>query len=173
MLYLGRLSEEKGVDLLIDAWSLVADNHPQWTLQIVGDGPQAGELRTQARELAGADRIEWRSAVTSPQEVLLFADLLVLPSRTEGLPLVLAEAQACAVPVLATDCSSGVRQLVGDWGALVPRGDSRALAQALAVAMGDEAWQRDAGQRGRREMERYRLDHIVQEWEALLERVVL
>ena len=173
LLYLGRLSEEKGVDLLIDAWSLVADDNPKWTLQIVGDGPQADVLRRQASDLVGADRIQWRSSVTSPQDVLLRADLLVLPSRTEGLPLVLAEAQACAVPVLATDCSSGVRQLVGDWGTLVTRGDSRALAQALAVAMGDEAWRREAGQRGRREMDRYRLDHVLQEWEALLARVVL
>lgn len=173
LLFLGRLSEEKGVDLLIDAWSLVADDHPNWTLQIVGEGPQGDALRRQASELAGADRIEWRSAVTSPQEILLAADLLALPSRTEGLPLVLAEAQACAVPVVATDCSSGVRQLVGDWGALVPRGDSRVLARALAAAMVDEAWRHEAGQRGRQEMDRYRLDQVLQEWEVLLARVVL
>lgn len=173
LLYLGRLSEEKGVDLLLDSWSLVSDEHPDWTLRIVGDGPQADVLHGQARDLAGADRIEWQAAMTSPQDMLLQTDLLVLPSRTEGLPLVLAEAQACGVPVVATDCSSGVRQLVGDWGALVPRGDSRALARALAAAMRDQAWRREAGRRGRLEMERYRLDHILGEWESLLARVVL
>lgn len=173
LLYLGRLSEEKGVDLLLDAWSLVSDDHRDWVLKIVGDGPHRAQLRDHAQQLVGADRIQWHSATASPHEQVMQADLLVLPSRTEGLPLVLAEAQACAVPVVATDCSSGVRQLVGSWGALVPRGDSRALAQTLGTAMGDEAWRREAGRRGRLEMERYRLDHILGEWESLLARVVL
>lgn len=173
LMYLGRLSEEKGVDLLLDAWSLVADQHPHWTLRIVGEGPQEAQLREYARDLAGSNRIEWIPATTSPQSLLLQSDLLVLPSRTEGLPLVLMEAQACAVPVVAADCSSGVRQLVGNWGALVPRGDSRGLAEALSSAMSDEAWRQQARDRGRREMERYRLNHVLRDWEALLERVVI
>ena len=171
LLYLGRLSAEKGVDLLIDAWSLVADDHPDWTLSIVGDGPQLESLQAQALSLAGADRIEWKPPTISPQDVLRESDLLVLPSRTEGLPLVLAEAQASGVPVVATDCSSGVRQLVGDWGALVPRGDSRALAQGLGAAMGDQAWRVECGGRARTAMRRYRLDSILDEWEVLLARV--
>ncbi len=171
LLYLGRLSTEKGVDLLIDAWSLVADDHPGWTLSIVGDGPQVESLKAQALSLAGADRIEWKRPTVTPQDVLRESDLLVLPSRTEGLPLVVAEAQASGVPVVATDCSSGVRQLVGDWGALVPRGDSRALAQALGAAMGDQAWRIECGSRARNAMRRYRLDPILDDWEVLLARV--
>jgi len=173
LLYLGRLSREKGVDLLIDAWSLIADDHPDWTLTIVGDGPDVPALRAQSRDLAGADRITWQSATASPQELLLETDLLVLPSRTEGLPLVLVEAQACGVPVVATDCSSGVRQLVGQWGALVPRGESRELAQVLSRAMGDEAWRVKAGQHARQEMQRYRLDSVLDQWDKLLARVLL
>lgn len=177
LLYLGRLSYEKGVDLLVDAWSLVADRHPAWNLRIVGDGPQAGELKTQARGLSGADRIQWRGPTDDAQATLKDSDLVVLPSRTEGLPLVLAEALACAVPVVASDCSSGVRLLVGgsgdQAGALVPRGDSRALATALDEAMADAQWRRDRGNRGRVRMERYRLESILDEWERLIERVLL
>lgn len=173
LLYLGRLSHEKGVDLLVDAWSLIADRHPTWDLHVVGDGPQEGELRAQARGLAGADRIEWRGPTGEPQATLTDSDLVVLPSRTEGLPLVLAEALACARPVVATDCSSGVRQLVGDAGTLVPRGDSRALATALDEAMADAQWRRDRGSRGRVQMQRYRLDPILDDWERLIERVLL
>lgn len=173
VLYLGRLSEEKGVDLLIDAWSLIADDHPEWTLQIVGDGPQGAQLRDQARHLVGADRIDWQPATSDPQELLMRTDLMVLPSRTEGLPLVLAEAQACGVPVVAADCSSGVRQLVGDWGMLVQRGDSRAMAAAMTKAMDDHDWRLESGRRARAEMARYRVDSIVGEWERLIERVLL
>lgn len=172
LLYLGRLSHEKGVDLLLDAWSLVADQHPDWTLSIVGDGPRSLELREQALDLAGADRIGWHSAVTDPRSILLEADLFALPSRTEGLPLVVAEAQACGVPVVAADCSSGVRQLVGEWGLLVPRGDSRALAAALDVAMSDQDWRVTCGAKGRTQMDRYRLEVVLGEWERLIEQVL-
>lgn len=172
LLYLGRLSHEKGVDLLVDAWSLIADRHPTWNLRIVGDGPQADELRAQARGLAGADRIEWCGPTVEPQATLSDSDLVVLPSRTEGLPLVVAEALACSVPVVATDCSSGVRQLVGDAGTLVPLGDSRALATALDAAMADARWRHDRGREGRVRMERYRLETILDEWERLIERVL-
>lgn len=181
LLYLGRLSHEKGVDLLVDAWSLISDRHPTWTLRIVGDGPQSEELVAQARGLAGADRIEWWGATIDPQAALMDSDLVVLPSRTEGLPLVVAEALACALPVVATDCSSGVRVLVGEGehaggveaGTLVHRGDSRALATALDAAMADAQWRHDRGHQGRVRMERYRLDSILDEWERLIGRVLL
>jgi glycosyltransferase involved in cell wall biosynthesis len=170
--YLGRLSEEKGVDLLIDAWSLIADRHPQWCLRVVGDGPMAGELREQAVTLAGGDRIEWVESTSDPAAQLMASDLVVLPSRTEGLPLVLAEAQACGVPVVASDCSSGVRQLVGTWGRLAPREDSRALASVLTAAMDDDDWRAEAGEIGRAEMERYRLDAVLDEWDRLIDEVL-
>lgn len=170
--YLGRLSEEKGIDLLIDAWSLVADRHPGWSLRIVGEGPQEHQLREQANDLAGSDRIVWEPTTQFPLEVLLGSDLVVLPSRTEGLPLVLAEAQACAVPVVAADCSSGVRELVGDWGMLTTRGDSRDLARGLDAAMSDPAWRRESAQRGREMMENYRIDRIMLAWESVIARVL-
>ena len=167
--YLGRLSAEKGVDLLVDAWSLIADRHPGWQLRIVGDGPEQDALLAQTQDLAGSDRISWEPFTELAQEVLLGSDVVVLPSRTEGLPLVLAEAQACGVPVVATDCSSGVRQLVGDWGLLATRGDSRDLARVLDVAMSDATWRRESGRRARDEMERYRIDRIMEQWEDLIE----
>lgn len=170
--YLGRLSHEKGVDLLLDAWSLLADRHPQWRMRIVGDGPLAGDLRDQAAVLAGAERIEWEAPTADPASVLLESDLVAVPSRTEGLPLVIAEAGASGVPVVATDCSSGVRQLVGTWGRLAPREDSRALAGVLDAVMGDAKWRSEAGQRARHEMERYRLDAVLDSWERLIGHVL-
>jgi glycosyltransferase involved in cell wall biosynthesis len=172
LLYMGRLSREKGVDLLLDAWSLIADDHPDWQLSIVGEGPESEALRTQAGSLAGIERVEWREATADPLSTFLEADLLVLPSRTEGLPLVVAEAQACGVPVVASDCSSGVRQLVGDWGALFAREDSRALAEALDRAMANDRWRIDSGARARAAMQAYRLDAILDDWEELFGRVL-
>ncbi len=172
LLYLGRLSREKGVDILIDAWSLLADEHPDWQLRICGDGPDRESLLRQAAALAGAEHIDWSGSTADPHSTLMEADLCVLPSRTEGLPLVLAEAQACGVPVVASDCSSGVRELVGDWGAMVPREDSRALARELSRAMADSEWREAAGSRGRTEMERFRLEVIATQWQKLFGQVV-
>ena len=172
LLYLGRLSPEKGVDVLIDAWSLVADAHPGWKLQIVGDGPDRDRLHTQSVDLAGEDRIEWQETTDDPESVLSGADLLVVPSRTEGLPLVIAEAQAYEVPVVVTDCSSGVRQLIGDWGMLSAREDSRALARCLDRAMTDDAWRESVRTRARRAMSEYRLPLVMDRWERLIARAM-
>lgn len=172
LLYLGRLSPEKGVDVLIDAWSLVADAHPGWKLQIVGDGPDRDRLHAQSVDLAGEDRIEWQETTDDPESVLSGADLLVVPSRTEGLPLVIAEAQAYEVPVVATDCSSGVRQLIGDWGMLSVREDSRALARCLDRAMSDDAWRESVQTRARSAMSEYRLPLVMDRWEHLIARAM-
>ncbi|MGB0675920.1 MAG: glycosyltransferase, partial [Candidatus Nanopelagicales bacterium] len=172
LLYLGRLSPEKGVDVLIDAWSLVADAHPGWKLQIVGDGPDRDRLHAQSVDLAGEDRIEWQETTDDPESVLSGADLLVVPSRTEGLPLVIAEAQAYEVPVVATDCSSGVRQLIGDWGMLSVREDSRALARCLDRAMSDDAWRESVRARARSAMSEYRLPLVMDRWEHLIARAM-
>ena len=158
--------------MLIDAWSLVADAHPGWKLQIVGDGPDRDRLHAQSVDLAGEDRIEWQETTDDPESVLSGADLLVVPSRTEGLPLVIAEAQAYEVPVVATDCSSGVRQLIGDWGMLSVREDSRALARCLDRAMSDDAWRESVRSRARSAMSEYRLPLVMDRWEHLIARAM-
>jgi glycosyltransferase involved in cell wall biosynthesis len=135
--YVGRLDAVKDVDALLDAWPAAG---PRGRLVVMGAGPDRERL---AARMHGRDD----ARILPPRRELgaVFAglDLLVLPSRAEGLPQVLVEALAAGVPVLATSVG-GVPGLVrhGQDGWLVPAGDTRALAAALVRLVGDDAARR-------------------------------
>ena len=140
----GRLSHEKGVDVLLDAMTLVPPN-PPWRLTIVGDGPLRHELEAMAKRLGvTCEFLGWRQDV--PQ-LLRQMDLLVLPSRSEGLPLALLEAMAAGLPAAATDVG-GVREAAqADVTALLtPAQNPPALAAAILRLLGDVALRTRMGQ---------------------------
>lgn len=161
-LVLGALSPEKRVDLALVAAAQVPGLH----VLVVGEGPLSSSLSQLATErLPG--RAHLVGAVADPREVLHAADLLVLPSDSEGLPGVAIEAGLCGIPVVATDVGY-VRDVVQDGltGWLVPRGDLGALARALAeAAVAPAATGRLARQRCLRQFD---LAQISERWLALL-----
>ena len=166
--YLGRLAPEKGPRFLVEAWHRIAHRHPAWRLQFVGSGPLAGDI---ARSAADADlRMTVQPPTGDPMGVLLGTGVLALPSLTEGLPLTLAEAMACGVPVVAADCSAGVRALVDDGvdGLIARRGDSVHLAEQLDRVLADGALRRSLGAAGREKVAGLDESHILDRWEELL-----
>lgn len=175
VLYLGRLAGEKGVGFLLSAWGIVADRFPGWTLRLVGSGPDEKALRRQAARLpCGADRVVFAPPEADAAAWLREADLFVLPSLTEGLPLALAEAMATGLPCVATDCSAGVRLLAdeGEAARLVARADPAGLAEQMAGLMGSVEERADLGRAARRAVMPYRTDLVLDEWEALIARVL-
>jgi glycosyltransferase involved in cell wall biosynthesis len=173
VLYLGRLSVEKGPGFLVEAWGRIAHRHPDWQLRLVGSGPEERSVRKAAAALpAGADRVVFAPPVTDAEAELQGAGLLALPSLTEGLPLSLAEAMAYGLPCVATDCSAGVRLLADDGAAalLVPRADPAGLAGALDRLMGDAELRTVLGGRARAAMQPYRADAVLDQWEDLITR---
>jgi glycosyltransferase involved in cell wall biosynthesis len=125
----GRLSREKGPDVLLDALARLPD--PPVAVSFLGDGREAGALRARAERLGVADRVRWHGAVEGAAALFPGFDAFVLSSRTEGTPMVLFEAVAAGVPVVATRVG-GVPDVVGDAEArLVPPEDPAALAAAL------------------------------------------
>ena len=169
--YLGRLSTEKGPEILVDAWSRLDPRFANWRLQFVGSGPLEGALRAQVAALGPAgQQIDFLPPVPDPARVLLNSDVLALPSLTEGFPLVLAEAMACGLPVVAADCSPGVRVLVrdGETGLLAARGDARDLAEKLSRVMGDSQVRQTLGAAGRTFVEYLQAPRVLDQWEALI-----
>jgi glycosyltransferase involved in cell wall biosynthesis len=129
----GRLEPSKGFDLLVDAWSRVAAQHPDWRLRIYGEGSRRPALEQQIRELDLTPSVRLEGFSTSLQSEMAQGSLFVLSSRAEGYGMVLVEAMACGVPVVSTDCPAGPRDIItpGVDGLLVPNEDVDALAGAI------------------------------------------
>lgn len=132
VLAVGRHVAQKGFDLLLQAWVAVAKAMPQARLRIVGDGPMRAEHERLACELGIAASIEWLAPTQQIERLYREAAMFVLPSRYEGMPLALLEAQALGVPAVAFDCPTGPSEIVtAQTGRLVPQGDIASLAAAL------------------------------------------
>ena len=127
----GRLVEQKGFDLLLEAVSRC--RHLPIRLAILGEGPKRAELEAQARALGILDRVHFAGFQPNPYPFLRWADAFVLSSRFEGFPNVVLEALACGCPVIATPAPGGVRELVGgvDGCVLATAVSAEALAQAI------------------------------------------
>jgi glycosyltransferase involved in cell wall biosynthesis len=142
---IGRLSPEKGVDVLIEAVSLM----PSGSVSVVlaGDGPAREALEQQATALGIRSDIHFLGTVEDVGSLYRQLDLVVLPSRSEGLPNVLLEALSADVPVVATAVGAVPEVLVEEEaGRVVPPGDPRSLAEAIgdALAHGRSASARNA-----------------------------
>jgi glycosyltransferase involved in cell wall biosynthesis len=135
---MGVLRPSKGFDVLIRAFALLSAER-EVRLMIVGEGPERSRLEALARELGVAEKFCLVGAVANPFSYIARSQLFALSSRVEALPTVLIEALACGVPVVATDCAHGPREILEDgrYGALVPVEDAAALASAMSKTMDD------------------------------------
>lgn len=152
LVFVGRLAAVKGVPVLLAALRGLVAVHPGLRLTLVGDGPERGALEARARDMGLAGHVDFVGYKAQVEVAMLLreATALVLPSFAEGLPVVLMEALAARVPVVATRIA-GVAELVEDGvsGLLVPPGDAGALRAALAEVLGDPALRARMGAAGR------------------------
>lgn len=150
--WVGRLSAEKGPDVLIDAIPLLT--RPLPAVSIVGGGPDETTLRERASRLGVAERVRWHGVVRGAGALLAAFDMLVLSSRTEGIPIVLLEAAAAGTPIVTTRVG-GVPSMFSDDEALfVPADDPRALAAAIEAVRSDPERARARAEAARRRLER-------------------
>ncbi len=170
---IGRLEFQKGFDLLVEAFSRVARHFPQWGLAILGEGTRRTELERQVANCGLSQRVALPGAVANPFPLLKGADLFVLSSRFEGFGIAVAEAMACGLPVIATDCPSGPAEIVrhGVDGLLVPPDNADRLADAMASLMADPAQRAELGARAAEAVRRFDLEQIANRWEWMLHRV--
>jgi GalNAc-alpha-(1->4)-GalNAc-alpha-(1->3)-diNAcBac-PP-undecaprenol alpha-1,4-N-acetyl-D-galactosaminyltransferase len=170
----GRLTRQKGFDLLLRAFATLARRHPGWRLAILGDGPEGEALRELSRVLGIADRVLFPGFSRSLHRMMQESELFVLSSRFEGMPNVLAEAMACGMACVSFDCPAGPAEIVshGHNGVLVPAEDVANLTLAMDRLMGDEALRRRMGGAARNSLGSYSMENILEHWNALLARVL-
>jgi glycosyltransferase involved in cell wall biosynthesis len=167
ILFVGRLTRDKGIPELLEAFSRLDEQFPNLWLLLVGcfeaEDPLPAEIR---RQLERHPRIIFVGAVQDTPSYYAAADIVVLPSHREGLPTVVLEAQAAGKPVVGAD-ATGIVDLVtdGETGLLFPVGDAAALMKAIARLLTDEALVRKLEAAGRE-----RVQHDFQQeqiWDAL------
>jgi glycosyltransferase involved in cell wall biosynthesis len=169
----GRLTYQKGFDLLLDAFAMIAPLHREWKLFIWGDGEDAETLASKINAMGIDHQVKLCGTSRNPEEWVESASAFVLSSRYEGFGNVLAEAMVGGLPVVAYDCDFGPGEIIQNDinGLLVPAQDVSELASALHRIMGDSVLRSRLGSAARAVGQRYDPDAIVNQWEEVITRV--
>lgn len=171
LLFVGRLVEKKGLHVLIESLAEIATAVPGVTLTVVGDGPERAHLARRAKELRVDHRIQFAGAVSNSSLPPYYhdADLFIAPSLAEGLGVVLLEAAASKLPIVASNVG-GIPDIVenGITGLLVPPGDSAELARAVIRMVRDRELRHSTARAAHAKVEsRFSWDAVVARFDDL------
>ena len=168
ILFVGRLARQKQVPELIEIWSLVEKNHPQWELVIVGDGDERPLVEERIRK---HDRL-----IGKTTDVFLYyreSQILVLSSAFEGLPLVLIEGLFFDLPEVSFDCPCGPEEIIEDGknGFIIKDFDKIRFAEKLSELMGNDKMREEFSVRSKELSRKYLPENILPQWEKLFEKI--
>ena len=155
LLFVGRLTDAKGLPVLLAAFEQLADRYPDLELRIVGDGPQRSTYETRCRELGIRDRVTFVGDVPYQEMAKHYREsrIFVLPSQNEGLPRTVLEAMACETPVITTALPQ-LEPMVEGAGYTIDMGSVDELVASSEQLLTDDTLCKELGQTGRRRVER-------------------
>ena len=170
ILVVGRLVEQKGIDILIRAFSLIRDNLIDWHLEIIGDGKLSSELYQLARQNKILPNTSFKGYQSNISPFYHEASIFVLPSRYEGMPNVLLEAMSYGLPVIVSDASPGLLDLVQDGqnGYIFPSEDFKALAEKILALASDERARFQMGRASRIVASKFSIENVMAKWELII-----
>lgn len=173
LLFAGRLDRQKGIDAFFPIATKILEDFSDWEWILLGDGPLRPRLMRQASASPAASRIHFLGWQPEILPLMKACELLVLPSRWEGMPNVVLEAIACGKPVLATR-SEGVTELLGasEQEQTVPVGDWNALACRLRWWLQDQAHRESLGQANLCRAKHFSVETMVERYAELYERIL-
>lgn len=171
----GRLHPQKNHRLLLRSFADIADDYPEYSLRIYGDGQLRGELEALAGELGIADRTHFEGSVKDVLERIKSASVFAYTSDYEGLPNALIEAMVLGLPCISTDCSpGGAAMLIEDGvnGLLRPVGDAVQFADGLRYLLADPDKAMHIGKAARGLKERVAEQEIVEQWLEYIQKTI-
>ena len=168
----GRLTYQKGFDMLLEAWRKVEKEAPQWTLAIFGEGEDKSSLKAQA-ERCGLKKVSFNGYTDKLYSEMQKSAIFVLSSRYEGFGLVLLEAQAAGLPCVSFDCKEGPREIIdnGINGFLVREGDTKELSERILLLIKNTALRRSFSENSQKDLYRFTPEKILKEWNTVLEEI--
>ena len=170
----GRLSSEKGFDLLIDAWVIVSEQYPDWTLDIFGEGSEYDRLCVKISEEKLSESVRINTPTQDIVTEYLNSSIFVLSSRHEGFGMVLLEAMSCGIPCISFNCPNGPQEIIRDRedGFLVKNESIHELAEKIKLLIVDESLRKEMGVEAKKNVERFSPDSIMKEWDTLFKSLV-
>jgi len=170
----GRLNEQKGFDLLIDAWALIRNKYPEWRIHVYGEGLLKRDLETQIEERNVKSSFILEDPVADIQKKYLSSSFYVLSSRFEGFGMALIEAMSCGLPCISFDCPSGPSEIISDNvdGLLVKNGDIQELSEKIVYMIEHPEERKMMGQRAKKNVIRYSEDVIMERWRELFNHLI-
>lgn len=163
----GRLTTQKGFDLLIESFAKIPDKTIQ--LLLLGEGPQETALKELCLALGVQNRVHFLGFVNNPYVWMAHAQCFVLSSRWEGFGLVVAEALACGAPTVATDCIAGPSEILenGRYGLLVKPENPLALSQAICEVLGGKRFENPAAK-----LEEFRAERVANRYAQVISEAI-
>lgn len=163
---IGRLVDQKNYASLIQAWKSVNQRHPDWKLNIWGNGAQQNYLQTLVDKFKLTNSVKLKGYSYHINEEIAKASIYVLSSKYEGLPLVILEAMACGLPVVSYTCPCGPRDIIteGKDGLLVPLNDEKTLAEKICYLIEHEDIRKKMGKAALEKSKNYSIDKIIAQW---------
>ncbi|TCM64369.1 glycosyltransferase involved in cell wall biosynthesis [Acinetobacter calcoaceticus] len=171
VLAMGRLTYQKGFDLLLEAWSEVCKKNNDWTLRIIGGGEDEGRLKEQAKFLGLVERIDFIPASKHVEQYYRSSSFYCMSSRFEGLPMVLLEAQAFGLPIVSFDCDTGPSELIQNNinGFLVENKNTQSFAENILKLINLNSKEYDGFVQSSRDIsKKYGSERVVNCWQELI-----
>lgn len=164
----GRYVYQKGFDLLIKAWKIVNEHHPDWQLDIYGKGERE-EYQQQVEEAGLVGKVNLNAPTSDIESKYAECSIFVLSSRFEGFGMVLIEAMNCGLPCVSFACPCGPRDIIEDGknGILVPALDVNALADGICRLIEDDSLRMSLGKAALHRSLDYETDKVMQRWVEL------
>ncbi len=169
----GRFGKEKGFDMLIKAFTPVAQKHPDWHLDIFGDGEMMETVQGLVNEYDIADTVHLMGMRTDLAERYGEYAMYVLPSYREGMPLVLLEAKANRLPIVSFDIVTGPREIVRDGvdGILIEPYNLEKMGEAMCQLIEDDNLRKSMSESSQENLNTFSKDVILSQWKNLIETV--
>lgn len=170
----GRYYQEKGFDMLLEAWSKIYKVYPDWRLEIFGDGDKTSyeEIRDNLGIPSNCCILNGRT--NAIEQEYLNSSIFVCSSRFEGFGMVLVEAMACGLSVVSFDCPWGPSSIIanGEDGILVENGNTDLLAKAIISLIDDKGRRKALANNAIHDVQRYHIEKIAEQWKNLFENLI-
>ncbi len=167
IVYVGRLSQEKGVMRLLSVWERISKRLTNYTLSIYGEGHMKDEMHKYVAD-KNVERINFKGFEIDLEKIYTGADLCLMTSDTEGFGMVLIEAMYYGVPCVSFDCPVSPKEIIGDAGVTVPCFDEEAYANAVVNLLQDSDRMKNMQQKSIERARDFYINKVTDKWMALL-----